>query len=312
MFLGHCGERSLCSRNGGAWHDVPDELMTVHDKGLERPVDVVAGNLVIRLAETEEEVIAAQKLRYQVFYEDMKAKPTAEMKSLARDFDSFDAHCDHLLVLDLGPVGSQPQAVGTYRLMRRSAARLQGRFYTSNEYDISSILAYPGEILELGRSCVASAYRNGVTMALLWRGIAAYTRHHSIEVMFGCASLPGTDPRAVGPQLAYLHRHHLAPETLRPRALPERVIEIDLDLDEDDLRRGRLALPPLIKGYLWLGGFVGEGAVVDYKFGTTDICVVVRTDAVAKRYLKRYRRDEIPSPDDGESAVSNSNMRQVT
>ena len=312
MFLGNCGEANLCSRIGGAWHEVPGELMTVHDKDLARPVDVVAGNLVIRLAETEEEIIAAQKLRYQVFYEDMNAKPTAEMKSLARDFDSFDAHCDHLLVLDLGPTGSHRQVVGTYRLMRRSAARLQGQFYTSNEYDIGPILAYPGEILELGRSCVASAYRNGVTMALLWRGIAEYTRHHNIEVMFGCASLPGTDPRAVGPQLAYLHRHHLAPETLRPRALAERVIEIDLNLDDDDLRRGRLALPPLIKGYLWLGGFVGEGAVVDFDFGTTDICVVVRIDAVTRRYLMHYRRDELPSSDDGESAASISNTRQVT
>jgi putative hemolysin len=94
--------------------------------------------------------------------------------------------------------------------------------------------------------------------------------------------------------------------------LPERVIEIDLDLEEDDLKRGRLALPPLIKGYLWLGGFVGDGAVVDFDFGTTDICVVVRTDAVTKRYLKHYRRDQMPSSDDGESAASNSSMRQVT
>ena len=76
-----------------------------------------------------------------------------------------------------------------------------------------------GEILELGRSCVDAAYRNRPAMQLLWRGIAAYVFHYDIALMFGCASLPGTDPDALAVPLSYLHHHHLAPRRLRPRAL---------------------------------------------------------------------------------------------
>ena len=266
--------------------------MAVHDKAEPRPVDVTAGNLVIRLAESEDEVRAAQALRYKIFYKEMDAKPTPALRRVERDFDHFDAYCDHLLVIDAGAEGAQADVVGTYRVMRRTAATACGRFYSSNEYDIAPLLAYSGEILELGRSCVAANYRNGATMTLLWRGIAEYVWHYKIEIMFGCASLPGTDPDSVGRQLAYLHRNHLAPAALRPRALPERYVEMKGSFDAKDLRRGLLMLPPLIKGYLRLGGVVGDGAVVDEDFGTTDICMVVRTESVTGRYLKHYSRDD--------------------
>ncbi|HMB76742.1 MAG TPA: GNAT family N-acyltransferase [Kiloniellaceae bacterium] len=291
--------------------------MTLQKPDKKRAVAVVAGNLAIRLAETENEVRAAQSLRYSVFYDEMAARPTPEMQRLKRDFDSFDDHCDHLLVFDCGPEaacdadgvpladGKGVQVVGTYRVMRRSSAAAAGGFYSSHEYDIAPLLKYPGEILELGRSCVAPGYRNGATMTLLWRGIAAYVWHYNIEIMFGCASLPGTDIAAIGPQLGYLHRNHLAPASLRPKALPERYVEMERDLSAKELRRGLLRLPPLIKGYLRLGGVVGQGAVVDPDFGTTDICMIVRTKNVTQRYLNHYRRDE--EPDD---AVGTKGRRQ--
>jgi len=278
--------------------------MTLQISESMRPVEVVAGNLAIRLAETESEVRAAQSLRYDVFYEEMAARPTPEMQRLKRDFDRFDDYFDHLLVFDCGPDaaldgkglpiadGKGARVVGTYRVMRRSSAVKAGGFYSSSEYDIGPLLKYPGEILELGRSCVAPGYRNGATMTLLWRGIAAYVWHYNIEIMFGCASLPGTDTAAVGPQLVYLHRNHLAPAGLCPKALPERYVEMEQELSVEELRRGLLRLPPLIKGYLRLGGVVGQGAVVDPDFGTTDICMIVRTKTVTQRYLNHYRRDD--------------------
>ena len=135
------------------------------------------------------------------------------------------------------------------------------------------MVAYPGEILELGRSCVDAAARNRPTMQLLWRGIAAYVFHHQIALMFGCASLPGTDPDALAVPLCYLYHHHLAPPALRPRALPERYVDMRR-LATDAYRSGAALaeLPPLIKGYLRLGGFVGDGAVIDRQFNTTDVC----------------------------------------
>lgn len=267
--------------------------MAVLDVNRERLVDVRAGNLCVRLAETAAEVEAAQGLRYRIFYEAMAARPTPEMAAVRRDFDSFDDYCDHLLVFDMRR-GDGPEAViGTYRAMRRSAAAERGQFYSADEYDISSLLAYPGEILELGRSCIDADYRTGTTMQLLWRGIAEYVLAHNIELMFGCASLPGTDPDRLAMPLAYLYHHHLAPPALRPWALPERYVAMNRIPPEGITpRRALQMLPPLIKGYLRVGGFVGEGAVVDREFGTTDVCVVVKTEWVTDRYYRHYTRDD--------------------
>lgn len=249
--------------------------------------DIRVGSLEVRLAHTPEEVDAAQALRFRVFYEEMEAIPTAEMKARERDFDRFDEMCDHLLVIDHAVGGGT--VVGTYRLLRRSIAELHSRdFYSASEYDITKILAQPGEILELGRSCVDAAYRNRATVQLLWRGNAAYVAHHDITLLFGCASLPGTEPRDLALPLSYLYHHHLAPPELRPRTLSELYVDMNLMApDEIDTRAAIQALAPLIKGYLRLGGFVGDGAFIDRQFNTTDVCIVVKTDLVTEKYLNR-------------------------
>jgi putative hemolysin len=254
-------------------------------------VHVHAGELEIRLAQSPAEIEAAQALRYRVFYEEMSAQPTPEMARARRDVDGFDAYCDHLIVLDRG-LGSG-SVVATYRLLRRAAAARCGRFYTADEYEIGLLLALPGEVLELGRSCVDARYRTGPTMQLLWRGIAEYVQHYQIRLMFGCASLPGTDPSALALPLSYLAYNHLAPEPLRPKALAHRYQEMRLlPVETVDARAALGALPPLIKGYLRLGGFVGEGAVVDHQFHTTDVCVVVKTDLVTEKYYRHYTRED--------------------
>lgn len=250
-----------------------------------------AGNLEVRLAESAAEVHAAQMLRFRVFYEEMQARPTPEMAAQRRDYDMFDQLCDHLLVIDHNVGAGAHGVVGTYRLIRRASAARAGSFYSSDEYDISRIEEYPGEVLELGRSCVDPAYRSRGTMQLLWRGIAAYAAHYDIKLMFGCASLPGTDPKALALPLSYLYYHHLAPPALRPVALPHRYVEMAMmEEHEIDPRRGINEVPPLIKGYLRLGGFVGEGAVVDHQFNTTDVSIVVKTDLITDKYLRHYER----------------------
>jgi L-ornithine Nalpha-acyltransferase len=250
-----------------------------------------AGNLGVRLAAGRAELDAIQALRYRVFYGEMGATADVETAARRRDRDRFDEVADHLLVLDHA-IGPGPEGVvGTYRLIQREGANRLGRFYSAQEYDIAPILRFPGRILELGRSCVDAAYRNRVAMQLLWRGIAAYVFHYQIDLMFGCASLPGTDPDAVAAELTYLYYNHLAPPALRPRALPHRYVEMRRMLPADvDPKRALNLLPPLIKGYLRLGGFVGDGAVVDPQFNTTDVAVVVKTDLVTDKYYRHYER----------------------
>src|SRR5579863_1859209 len=250
-------------------------------------VDVRFESWQVRLAQNAAEIDAAQALRYRVFYEEMGARPTPEMAAARRDFDAFDADCDHLLVID----HRQDAVVGTYRLIRRAAAARHGGFYSAAEYDLGPIPGYPGEILELGRSCTDVPARSGPAAKLMWRGIAAYVFHYNIELMFGCASLAGTDPDALALPLSYLHHYHRAPDALRARALPERRVAMDrLAKDMIDVAQAQALLPPLIKGYLRLGGFVGDGAVIDPQFNTTDVAIVVKTDLVTGKYYRHYER----------------------
>jgi putative hemolysin len=256
-----------------------------------RIVDISSGPLQVRLADSAADIDAAQALRYRIFYEKMGARPLAGMEQNHRDADAFDPICDHLLVLDHSRGTGLEAVVGTYRLIRRDAAAQLGAFYSAAEYDIARLMAYPGEILELGRSCVDAGYRARPVMQLLWSGIAAYVFHYDIALMFGCASLPGTDPGALSVPLSYLYHHHLAPPALRARALAERYVDMRrLDASAIDPIRTLATLPPLIKGYLRLGGFVGDGAVIDEQFNTIDVCIVVKTDLVTEKYSRHYER----------------------
>lgn len=285
--------RALSARRmagGGAVGKHP-ETVPPPDPGAEDDwfPELQAGNLAVRLAGTAADLDAVQALRYRVFYDEMTARPSPEMALRRRDFDRFDAICDHLVVTDVSRDPGADRVVGTYRLLRGQVGRQYGRFYTTDEYEIGCLTHYPGEILELGRSCVDANYRTLPTMQLLWRGIAAYAFHHDVEMMFGCASLPGTDPARLAMQLSYLYHFHLAPPAIRPEALVAR--RVDMDMMPPKLinpREALMSLPPLIKGYLRLGGFVGDGAVVDHQFDTTDVCVVVKTDLITERYHRHY------------------------
>lgn len=251
---------------------------------------IVAGDFEVRLARNEAEVEAAQALRYKVFYEEMTARPTPEMAARRRDFDDFDRLCDHLLFIDRRRPGLSG-ITGTYRLIRRSAAAAHGSFYSVAEYDVKPLIDWPGEILELGRSCVDASARSMPAMQLMWRGIATYVFHYDIEIMFGCASLPGTDLQRLAMPLSYLAHHHLAPPELRARALPSRYIDMNiLPAGSYDVKHAERLVPPLVKGYLRLGGFVGDGAVIDSQFDTTDVCIVVKTDLITEKYYRHYER----------------------
>lgn len=252
---------------------------------------ITVGHQVIRLAANEHEVVEAQRLRYRVFYEELGARAAPQVAALQTDFDRFDSTCDHLVVVDQS-TPNQPQIVGTYRFMRLTHAQQAGDFYSADEYDVTPLKANGGEVMELGRSCVDPSFRNRHTMQLLWRGIAAYAITHGIDLMFGCASFPGTDLPALAQPLSYLHYNHLAPDHLRAKALPERFSSMSLLAPEAVDRKQALAsMPPLIKGYLRLGAYIGEGAVIDHQFNTTDVCIIVKTDQMTGRYARHYALD---------------------
>lgn len=255
---------------------------------------ILAGNLEVRLASSAEDLDASQALRYHVFVEEMGAHPSDADKAKKRDTDPYDAVCDPLLVVEHQPDGRQ-KVVGCYRLLRREPMQQVGQFYTATEFDITPMLTHEGGILELGRSCVHADYRNRAVIQLLWRGITAYVEKHHIDYMFGCGSLHSSDIEQHKETLSCLHHYYLAPEKLRIRALPDLYQRMDW-IAKDDLpnpKRIFATLPPLIKGYMRLGGFIGDGAVIDKEYNTTDVAIIVGTKAMTDKYLDRYASDTL-------------------
>ncbi len=232
-----------------------------------------------RIARTASEIDAAQAIRYRVFVEEMHAQVPPESARKRRDIDAWDAICDHLLVLDTAIEGdAEDQIVGTYRLLRQDVAMANGGFYSSSEFEVADLVArHPDKrFMELGRSCVLPQYRTKRTVELLWQGNWAYALKHRIDVMFGCASFAGAVPEEHALALSYLHHNALAKGRWRVEALPE--LEHSMDLmpaEAINMRKALAALPPLIKGYLRLGAMIGEGAVVDRAFRTTDVLIVL-------------------------------------
>lgn len=256
---------------------------SLHDLG-----NLRAGNLEVLIASKPEEVEEAQRLRYRIFIEEMGAIPTVEITRTKCDKDEFDAYCDHLLVVE-HQEGGGAKVVGTYRMLRRSAMQRIGRFYTESEFDIGLMKNTPGEILEVGRSCVDAEFRNRAVMQLLWRGIGAYVAKFNITFLFGCASFHGTDPDQHAAALSYLYHYHLAPPDLCSRALPGRYVEMNrMPKDAINVKETFSALPALIKGYLRLSGYIGLGAVIDPEYNTTDVSIIVKTDLVTEKYAQRY------------------------
>jgi len=243
------------------------------------------GDLAVRLAAGAGEIAAAQKLRYRVFYEELNARPDAGAAAARIDADRFDSFCDHLIVTD----GSA--LVGTYRLLRQEVAEAHGGFYTQSEFDIAPLIAaHPNlRFLELGRSCVLKPFRTRPVVELLWQGIWNYVRHYRLDVMLGCASLEGTDPGRHAATLTFLAHNRAAPAEWRVRAHTHRYVEMNrLPATSIDAKAALKQLPPLIKGYLRLGCFIGEGAVIDEEFNTIDVLIVLPVSTIDARYFAHF------------------------
>ena len=252
-----------------------------------------AGRFTVRLAEDEADVAAAQRLRYRIFVEEMGAHPTREDAARRRESDRFDPWFEHLLLIDheCDDPDCERGVVGVYRLMRGERARAGIGFYGASEYDLSKLEAYPRETLELGRSCVDAGHRGGSGMHLLWTGLGQFVAEHGVGIMFGVASFHGADPGPLAQALSYLHYNHLAPEDLRVRALEDSFTEMAiLPPDQVSKIEAMRQIPALIKAYLRLGGYVGEGAFIDTEFNTVDVCLLMDTERMVQRYRTFYQR----------------------
>ncbi|MFQ5622117.1 MAG: GNAT family N-acetyltransferase [Paracoccaceae bacterium] len=246
----------------------------------------------VRLAESDEEVAAAQRLRYRVFVEEMGAVPSPENRKMRLERDRFDPYFDHLIMIDRHWRGDPlDRVVGVYRLLCGSVAEQACGFYGADEYDLSLLANSGRKTVELGRSCVAAENRGGPAVLLLWKALADYVIERDIKIMFGVASFHGTDPGPIAEALSYLYQNHLAPPDLRVRARPDNLVAMDrVPAEEINAARAMREMPSLIKSYLRLGGFVGEGAYADRLFNTIDVCLLMDTERMTARYRNFYTR----------------------
>lgn len=235
-----------------------------------------AATLECRLAASLAEVEAAQRLRYEVFGREggalLRGRP-------GLDEDRFDPFCDHLLVWDR----RSGEVVASTRLLSDVAAVRAGGYYAESEFDINAILALPGRIAELGRTCVDRRFRNGATIAVLWSGVAAYVRARGFDYLMGCASLDLSDGGFAAWTIAQqLRRTSQAPAHLRVVSkcpCPEPTYPRDNEPPRT---------PPLLKAYMRLGAWVCSDLAHDPAFGCADLFVLLDAKRLTARYARHF------------------------
>lgn len=252
----------------------------------------IDAHLSLRLASGERDLLAAQRLRYAVFVEELGGDGDLVDHDRRLERDRFDPFFDHLILVDKRrDAAALEDVVGVYRLLPGERAQAAGGFYSESEFDVTALHQSGRKLLELGRSCVHPDYRGGLAMMHLWNGLAEYVHDRGIEVLFGPASFHGTDAAQLAQPLAFLHHNHLASEDLRVTARADAFQRMDLIAAADvDRRAAMQAVPALIKAYLRLGGCVGLGAWIDHAFNTTDVCLVMDATRMPARHKDFYAR----------------------
>jgi len=230
------------------------------------------------MARTQNELEAAQRIRFKVFADEMGAKlPSAH---LGLDIDRFDKYCDHLLVRD----HSNEKVVGTYRILPPEQAIKAGGYYSETEFDISRLANLRDRMVEVGRSCVHEDYRDGATITQLWSGLAEYVTKNNHEYLIGCASISmGDGGHYAASVYNKIHKLHAAPAEYRvfPHCrLPLESLNQNLDV----------IIPPLIKGYLRLGAYIAGEPAWDPDFNCADVFILMPVSRMNARYAKHFMR----------------------
>ncbi|QEY24060.1 GNAT family N-acetyltransferase [Neisseria animalis] len=231
--------------------------------------------LSVRLAETPQEIEAAQRLRYRVFAEELGADIQSED---GRDTDRYDEHCSHLLAFD----EATGEIIGCYRLLTAEGAQKVGGWYSAGEFDLSPLADILPQTVELGRACIHPDYRHGGLIMLLWTGLMKFMKEHNLRFMIGCGSISTADGGHEAAGLYHvLKQKYLAPEQWRVTPL-------------NPMKWGELTpaekpeCPALIKGYLKAGAWFCGEPCVDEAFNCADILIMMDISQLSDRYLQRF------------------------
>ncbi|MDR8391624.1 GNAT family N-acetyltransferase [Aliifodinibius sp. S!AR15-10] len=255
---------------------MPELLKTIDViQGL--PHNLVSNNrYVVRFAQTEKDLAAAQRLRFEVFNLELGEGLESSFE-LQRDVDPYDDQCHHLMVIEK----SSENIIGTYRMQTYNVAQTEKGFYTQEEYRLSDL---PQHILkdsvEVGRACIQKDHRNGRVLYLLWRGLAKYLMHTNSRYLFGCCSLTSQDETIAWQVMEFLRRNnHVHPE-LRAETKPEYQCG---PVDVEPRGWKKVKLPQLFRLYMDLGAKVCSPPAIDREFKTIDYLVILDIETLDER-----------------------------
>ena len=241
----------------------------------EQPAPARRPRLHVGLAQCESEIREAQRLRYRIFAEELGARLPTRLPGI--DIDLYDPYCEHLIVRD----EANGRIVGTYRILSPQSAKRTGGYYSENEFDLTRLQLLRQGMVEIGRSCIDPDYRTGGTIALLWSGLANFMTQGGYRTLIGCASIGMGDGGHIAANLYRRLGEHMAPPEYR--VFPRHPLPVE------QLFNGQPAeLPPLIKGYLRAGAYVGGEPAWDPDFNTADLLIMLPMARVDERYARHF------------------------
>ena len=243
----------------------------------------------VKLAESRSEIKLAQKLRYKVFFSERIHSPILNIGNFRRDSDKFDNYADHIIVKFRKNKFSKTRVIGTYRLLKQSVAEKKSGFYSCDEFNLDNLLNSKiyNNMLELSRSCISQKFRNKNVLKLMWNEIYRYINKNNIDALFGTASFLDTNINKIEDQLIYLNNNHKMSDNIKVNALANYKVKVDYEKQIDINLKLISKLPTLIKAYLKFNASIGEGAVVDNRFKTTDVFVFLPIEEINKDYINK-------------------------
>lgn len=231
-----------------------------------------AGRYNVHLAKNQQEIAAAQNLRYRVLFKESGGKLTREMMENEREEDEWDSIAWHVVVTD---AKADNAVVGTMRLVSNESLAVEQSFYTEHAFDLSLLRKRYPKILELSRACVAPEGRGGAILLLIWKFTMQFIEDNEFDVMMGCASFHGTDYLQHIDILSYLYEHHLAEPELMPKPVADQCVDIASFRHEPKSGKERGKVPTMLRGYLKIGACISDHAVIDHVFNTTFVAIYV-------------------------------------
>ncbi len=269
--------------------NISEEKSFLESKGLAgyKPhlsFQVEKGPYIIKLAETEEELIKTFSLRYEVYGEYYKVPPPVPL-----DIDDYDQHADHIIVINK----DEDKVVGTYRVL---CSDFISNFYTAREFNIDNVTGLKQRFVEMGRATVSEAARSGAVITLLWRGLGEYITSVKADYLFGCATLWTQEFNGVVDVWKYFDQKDLffsekvfpLEENLIPNW--DGLVEVrkQTDLSEDELKKVSKSLPPLFKSYIKAGAKFGLVPANDVKLQSVDFFTICKVTDLSDGLVKKY------------------------